>query len=653
MRLVAIYIKQHDYLFDKPQMINLGGKYFYECIPNEMGKLGIKRVENKNFIENFWGDNISLVSAIVGENGVGKTSILKELVMSFDRFRQGTSFDNIAFVYEINNTFIVDTKLEFISEKTKEDFSKVRIEYYNPVLDYDLQDISGYINPSNIFKNTLEEYHLNILKYQVLFNYSPVSESLKKIYENDFPKFGSVLLRAKLHYKHDFEKIFALSNLQEGMRKYLEKVFNKYPNSDQKNNQFLHNQNNFFENIEVTILSILVINNLYNVGSGSGISKYSIDEMLVGDDFLVILEKFKKQYILLNSTEEVLKEYEEKNFFEFREYLHRQATFFIYPNHRKNILRILRMFNAFEDFYKKILKLSEEEGFSEYSNNLFFSNHTNNQKTTDNMVIFISIYSRLLAQLNMLHVKNPSLIEFSFFDTSSHNRLILSNGEKALLNLYSIIYNFALNSQIKSHEWKNFIFLLDEADLGFHPEWKKRFINSIVKVFPEILKDISTLESIQIIFTTHDPLTLSDIPNSNVVYLKKKGVKTDVLTTEERPQRSFGANITDLLSDSFFINDGLIGDFAKEKIQITLEWLKKEANKKQNAFVVDKKFKLPIFNSREREIEYHKLIIELIDEPLVKNKLKSMYLEFVSDDEYFKNDEIERLKAEIKKLESK
>lgn len=654
MRLAAIYIKQHDYLFDKPQIINFGGKYLYEFKSNEKGKIGVTKVKNQNFIENFWGDNILLVSAIVGENGVGKTSILKELVMSFDRFRQGTSFDNIAFVYEINNEdFIIDTKLDLIDEKIKGDFSTIRIEYYNPVLDYDLQDISGYINPSNIFNNTMEEYHLNILKYQVLFNYSPVSESLKRIYKDDFPKFGSVLLRSKLHYKQDFEKIFALSNLQEGMRKYLEKVFDKYPNSDPDNNQFLHNQNNFVKNIEVTILSILVVNNLYNVGSGSGISKYTIDEMLAGDDFLEILEKFKKQYILLNSTEEVLEKYEEKEFPEFREYLYTQANFFTYLNHRKNILRILRMFNVFEDFYKKTLKLSEEDGFSEYNSNLFFSNYKNSQKTTDNMIIFIRIYSRLLAQLNKLHVKNPSLIEFSFFDTSSNNRLILSNGEKALLNLYSVIYNFTLNSQIKSHEWKNFIFLLDEADLGFHPEWKKRFVNSIIKVFPEILKNISALESIQIIFTTHDPLTLSDIPNNNVVYLKKKGVKTDVLKNGERPKKSFGANITDLLSDSFFINDGLIGDFAKEKIQITLEWLKKEASKKQNVFILDEKIKLPVFSSREMEIAYHKLIIELIDEPLVKDKMKSMYLEFVDDDQYFKSEEIERLKAEIKKLESK
>ena len=31
---------------------------------------------------------------------------------------------------------------------------------------------------------------------------------------------------------------------------------------------------------------------------------------------------------------------------------------------------------------------------------------------------------------------------------------------------------------------ENILILLDEADLGYHPEWKKRFVNSIVKSLP-------------------------------------------------------------------------------------------------------------------------------------------------------------------------
>ena len=66
-----------------------------------------------------------------------------------------------------------------------------------------------------------------------------------------------------------------------------------------------------------------------------------------------------------------------------------------------------------------------------------------------------------------------------------------------------------------------------------------------------------------------------------IVYLKKEGDKTTVLEGKDRPQKSFGANIHDLLADSFFIGDGLIGDFAKEKINETIEELKKDGTYKK------------------------------------------------------------------------
>ena len=79
MQLTAIYIKRH-FLFSQPQIINLGGKYFYEITEKQKGnEYDLKRYENPSFIDNFWGNNISLVTAVVGENGSGKTSLLKQI----------------------------------------------------------------------------------------------------------------------------------------------------------------------------------------------------------------------------------------------------------------------------------------------------------------------------------------------------------------------------------------------------------------------------------------------------------------------------------------------------------------------------------------------------------------------------------------------
>lgn len=131
-------------------------------------------------------------------------------------------------------------------------------------------------------------------------------------------------------------------------------------------------------------------------------------------------------------------------------------------------------------------------------------------------------------------------------------------------------------------------------------------------------------------FTTHDPLTLSDIPNSNTVYIKRENYSnySEVLefNSSERPSKTFGANVTDLLSDSFFIEKSLIGDFAFDKIKECIEWL-------NNKDVVENK-------------EYYKKIIYLIDEPIIQRKLAEMYDNKM--EEHFVNDiideQIERLR---------
>ena len=82
MRLAAIYIPSEvlPHIFGEQhhgQTINFGGKYIYTFEENANGDGKIKtKIENNHFIENFWNQKIQLISAIVGENGTGKTTIL-------------------------------------------------------------------------------------------------------------------------------------------------------------------------------------------------------------------------------------------------------------------------------------------------------------------------------------------------------------------------------------------------------------------------------------------------------------------------------------------------------------------------------------------------------------------------------------------------
>lgn len=90
-----------------------------------------------------------------------------------------------------------------------------------------------------------------------------------------------------------------------------------------------------------------------------------------------------------------------------------------------------------------------------------------------------------------------------------------SSGEEALLKLYSRIFGIynALGCR------RNNIILIDEIDLYMHPKWQRNLVNCLVE---DIGKLVGSKNKAQIIITTHSPIFLSDIPKSNVVFLKNE-----------------------------------------------------------------------------------------------------------------------------------
>ena len=207
----------------------------------------------------------------------------------------------------------------------------------------------------------------------------------------------------------------------------------------------------------------------------------------------------------------------------------------------------------------------------------------------------------------------------------------MSTGEQALLSLYSSVYDFIIRDKSQFQKKKSYVLLLDEPEHGYHAVWKKKFIWTLNQTLPDLFSSLEQKPTLQIIFTTHDALTLSDLPNDKISYLKRledNSIKVFHQEDSNRPSKSFGANITDLLADSFFVDDGLIGDFAKEKIQETIKWLNdinRDASKKW----------------------YYESVIKIIDEPIVQRKLSEMY------DEIFNEDlEVQTLDQQIKFLEN-
>jgi predicted ATPase len=184
----------------------------------------------------------------------------------------------------------------------------------------------------------------------------------------------------------------------------------------------------------------------------------------------------------------------------------------------------------------------------------------------------------------------------------------MSTGEKAYLNLFSRIH-YGLNlldHHPKIKDSKKIYFLIDEPATGFHPQWQKEYLNKLVSFL-----DVRFKGEKHLIISSHSPFLVSDLQKEDVIALSRNNQKHTFL------DNTFGANIHELLADSFFLNDGFIGDLSKNKILDLINYLTFDTEGIES----EKNIK-PIQEwSEENSIKF----IDIIGEPLIKERLLSLF----------------------------
>lgn len=206
-------------------------------------------------------------------------------------------------------------------------------------------------------------------------------------------------------------------------------------------------------------------------------------------------------------------------------------------------------------------------------------------------------------------------------ESSSSEMSTLSSGEQHLVHTtQSVLYHILnvnsvhnSNSGKKKYHYINIIF--DEIELYFHPEYQRRFVFELLEKLKNIEKNINNIKGINILFCTHSPFILSDIPKQNVLFLGEGEIEN---------KNTFAGNISMMLSSSFFMKESLIGEFAKNRINQLLEKLnqQKEEYRKEE----EDKYKAQIIMSDKEKSEALELI-KLVDEPILKYKLNEMFCE--------------------------
>jgi predicted ATP-binding protein involved in virulence len=241
--------------------------------------------------------------------------------------------------------------------------------------------------------------------------------------------------------------------------------------------------------------------------------------------------------------------------------------------------------------------------------NSFAANQYNTEFTieVDKLDInFINKYRSLIFLENSHNSQENNIFDFSF-------DIDLSDGEYEFLLIFSRFYEKIRN--------KATTILVDEGESSLHPNWQKRYIDFLIQFLEKNYQN-----QIQLILTTHSPFILSDLPKENVIFLEKgKQVDPNIET--------FGANIHTLLSHGFFMENGLMGEYAENKIQDVINFLNNEKSKIQ---------------TKEDALK----IIQIIGEPFLQYKLEEKFHERFSTDTIKNEAKIKRLEQEIERLKN-
>lgn len=200
----------------------------------------------------------------------------------------------------------------------------------------------------------------------------------------------------------------------------------------------------------------------------------------------------------------------------------------------------------------------------------------------------------------------------------------LSSGEISLLNLLGRTSSIVPTLDNE----KDTIFLIDEVDLGLHPEWQRLWIS---KIRP-LLSDLFSKNS-QLIVTTHSPILLSDIPKSDIIYL----------SPNNENKETFAQNIYDLFNSSFIFNN-VQGEFSTNYIKEIAEVFKPGRLHDNIPQFLEKYFE----NVEENNTEQFKKAIKLIGEPIVRNHFLNKLEEFQNTD---KEELIRFYKKKLSELE--
>ncbi|MDR4970575.1 AAA family ATPase [Bacillus toyonensis] len=638
MELLYLWVDNYqEGLIDK-QGLNFDNRFRYQMKEkNEKYELNIKA--NPNFIEDFFKPEdksleeiaeIKNITAIVGQNGTGKSSILDFLKENFGasgaeddgekvknylyitREYRGKEFLHyIYFPKEMNININIRTQKEYVYEIRNDqdipcDLEKTTLIYFSNV--YDNKEEYSVENMVNISTNHLTNIDLpkgngNFVKSESFdFKFKEIKRQIQFVYAlkdelKDFELPFKVPTQIDLFYRGGHNRLSLNRNaLEERDKNILDSIqeLSSLINSSTKGT--------FDVNVSPNIRNELI-------GFTRCILKHLYIE-LREDKWINIIKKiqftmpqrgdFKDDYDWLRGG---LKKFA-----------------LILKSTDQKLGQLVNMLNSLdilmERFYSQYLYYKMEKSKNGMRYKFSFGIEEDDGKDFQE---FLNLYEK-------------ACIKNDFIDFSWRN---LSSGENALLNIYARFYFASKRWELTKNIDNDLIILIDEGEVYLHPHWQGKLLNNLIEYFPILFRNMDGRQrNIQIILTSNSPFVVSDLPSTNIIFLKKEMEKSVVIDSLEEYHQTFAANIHSLLAHSFFMEDGVTGAFAKRKINEIIQLLIKEDSD-------------TIFQNEEKITR----TINLIGEPVIRNKLFQMLTDRQSISMVNVNSEIQKLRLRIEKLE--
>jgi len=554
---------------------------------------------NHHVTPNFYGKNIVNVSAIVGKNGVGKSSILNMLGLSRLDFHSCYPDAQWIAVYEEQGTYY----LEGFNAHHILNVSSAGKSY----IAYKLIEIESCLRLDSFIQYNDDIQDKYCIIHQPDFSNSITGRSRKINYGDDDRNIGFKRNYLKTNMANFYEYI---TTDKGGFCSHLNKkkivIKTKVSDRNKDSDSF-----SFYSQFERYLDC-----DVFPLGKNSPLKITDQRELFVIDLLEECMIHLVDNAFEIGNSVDCLKMMKERKY---------SASLINYKSIKKHLLRlladILDVLTQRGDeitHYLGLIDWNLATHFFENESSLTFVTERNGFKNNIICCIDLTTYRpevhsliSELSEANLPVVFSLPKMSSGEFDVNSKMAGI-NKAVKLTLDNNEVI--------------KGFIIILDEYDEHLHPEWARTFLDHLLQYLSKSYPDYE----FQIIVSTHSPYIISDLLKENVIKIEYN-TSNDTYSCS-KAKTSFASNIYDIINDSFFLSQP-IGQFATRKINNILKSINK----------------VSISSSEKDYYDMHQLINE-IDDDYIK---KTLHAKLDSNYDYENNLALKRLEQEIQNLTRK